>query len=66
MRGQLTSAWQCNAGGLLLGLIALAYIPAFCYYVARGYWSRQGWLSFSLAWSLMTALLVAFGQWLSR
>lgn len=66
MRGQLVSAWYANAGGTLLGLIALAYIPAICYYLARGYWSRQGWLSFSLALSLSAALLVAFGQWLSR
>lgn len=65
-RGQLVSAWSANAGGTLLGLIALAYIPAICYYLARGYWSRHGWLSFSLALSLSAALLVAFGQWLSR
>ena len=65
-RGHMVDAWHANAGGTLLGLIALAYIPAFCYYLARGYWSRQGWLSFSLALSLSAALLVAFGQWLGR
>ncbi len=66
MRGQLVDAWHANAGGTLLGLIALAYIPVFCYYLARGYWSRRGWLSFSLALSLAAALLVALGQWLGR
>lgn len=65
-RGRIIDAWHANAGGTLLGLIALAYIPAFCYYLARGYWSRHGWLSFSLAMSLSVALLVAFGQWFSR
>ncbi|MGN6545824.1 MAG: DUF2752 domain-containing protein [Aureliella sp.] len=66
MRGQWGSALNANAGGLGLVLIALAYIPAFCYYLARGYWSRHGWLSFSLALSLSAALLVAAGQWLTR
>ena len=66
MRGRLADAWTANAGGTLLGLIALAFVPAICYYLARGYWSRQGWLSFSLALSLSAALLVAVGQWLSR
>ena len=66
MRGQWRNAYHANAGGLGLVAIALVYIPAFCYYVARGYWSRQGWLSFSLALSLSAALLVAAGQWLTR
>lgn len=66
MRGQWTEAWHANAGGLALALIALAYIPTFCYYVAQGYWSRHGWLSFSLALSLSAALLAALAQWLVR
>lgn len=66
MRGQWVSAWNANAGGLGLVMIALAYIPTFCYYLARGYWSRHGWLSFSLALCLSAALLVAAGQWLTR
>ena len=66
MRGQWQRAFHANAGGLGLVVIALAYIPAFCYYVARGHWSRQGWLSFSLALSLSVAFLVAAGQWLTR
>jgi hypothetical protein len=65
-RGQWVNAWNANAGGLTLVVIALAYIPTFCYYVARGYWSRHGWLSFSLALSLSAALLAAAGQWLTR
>jgi hypothetical protein len=66
MRGQWRDACNSNAGGLGLVLIALVYMPTFCYYVARGYWSRHGWLSFSLALSLSAALLVAAGQWLTR
>ena len=66
IRGELVRAWHANGGGLMLVLIALVYIPTICYYVARGYWSRHGWLSFSLALSLSAALLVAAGQWLTR
>ena len=66
LRGQWIDAWHANAGGLVLVVIALVYIPTFCYYLARGYWSRHGWLSFSLALSLSAALLVAAGQWLTR
>lgn len=65
-RGQWQNAWHANAGGAGLAAIALAYLPLFCYYVARGYWSRHGWLSFGLALSLSVALLVALGQWLTR
>jgi hypothetical protein len=65
-RGQWVDAWHANAGGLTLVVIALVYIPTLCYYVARGHWSRHGWLSFSLALSLSAALLVAAGQWLTR
>lgn len=66
MRGQWSLAFQANAGGSALVVIALAYMPIICYYVARGYWSRQGWLSFSLALSISAALLLAAGQWLTR
>lgn len=66
MRGQWVQAYQANAGGLALVMIALAAMPVFCYYLARGYWSRHGWLSFSLALSLAAAMLVAIGQWLTR
>jgi hypothetical protein len=66
LRGRWLEAWHANAGGFALALIAMAYIPVFCYYVAQGHWSRHGWLSFSLALSLSAALLVALGQWLVR
>ncbi len=65
-RGQWVSAWEANAGGALLALIAMAYIPVFCYYVLRGYWSRHGWLSLSLAVSLIVAVVSAAVQWIDR
>jgi len=66
VRGQWAQALQANAGGLALVMIALASMPVFCYYLSRGYWSRHGWFSFSLALSLAAALLIAIGQWLTR
>lgn len=66
MRGQWSRAVQANVGGSALVVIALAYMPVICYYVARGHWSRRGWLSFSLALSIGAAMLLAAGQWLTR
>jgi Protein of unknown function (DUF2752) len=66
VRGRWLDAWHSNAGGLALLLISLAYLPLFCYYLARGHWSRHGWLSLSLAICLSAALLAALGQWLVR
>jgi hypothetical protein len=66
LRGDLESAARANLGGALLVLIALAYIPVFCYFIARGRWSRHGWLAFSLAAALSLAMVVACLQWAWR
>ncbi|MCC6511532.1 MAG: DUF2752 domain-containing protein, partial [Pirellulaceae bacterium] len=63
VRGRWLDAWRSNAGGALLVAIALVFVPLGCYFVVRGYWSRHGWLSFSLALCLTVALMLAVGQW---
>jgi hypothetical protein len=65
-RGLWIEALQVNAGGFLLALIALAYLPASCYFFLSGRSSRGGWFSLSLAISLMVALAVATLQWCFR
>ena len=66
VRGDWIASVQVNAGGFLLAVIALAYLPASCYLSLRGQASRGGWLSLSLALGLVTALVVAFLQWAWR
>ncbi len=62
-RGQWTLAVQANAGGFLLALIALAFIPTSCYWLAIGktFLSDRTWLI--LGMSLFVALAVAIAQW---
>lgn len=64
LRGQLVQALAANAGGVVLALIALAYIPASCYFFISGWSSRNGWFSLSLAISLLAAMAIAITQWL--
>jgi hypothetical protein len=63
VRGAWGASVTTNAGGFLLAIIALAYLPASCYFCFIGRASRRGWYSFSLALALLVALAVAFGQW---
>lgn len=62
-RGMWGEAIQVNAGGFMLALIAIAYLPASCYFFIKGRSSRGGWFSLSLAIILMVALAVATIQW---
>ncbi|MCR9295368.1 MAG: DUF2752 domain-containing protein [bacterium] len=65
-RGQLAAAFSSNAGGSLLAIIALAYLPASCYFFFCGLVSRHEWFSLGLAIALITALCVATIQWWLR
>ena len=65
-RGQFFAAVTTNAGGALLAIIALAYIPASCYFFTVGVASRGEWFSFGLAMSLIVAIVAAVLQWLWR
>ncbi len=65
-RGRWLESFHANAGGFLLAAIALAYLPASCYFFIKGQSSRGGWFSLALAISLITALALALIQWCLR
>ncbi len=65
-RGRFVEAAGVNAGGLLLAIIAMAYLPASCYFSWRGRSTRGSWFSMALGVSILTSLAVAVVQWLWR
>lgn len=65
-RGELLEAARINCGGLLLAIIALAYLPASCYFTWQGRSTRGGWFSLALGVSILTSLAIAIFQWLWR
>lgn len=65
-RWRLAEACEANVGGLLLAIIALAYVPFVCYFCYLGRYSRDGWLSWSLAVGLTIALGASICQWVVR
>lgn len=64
MRGEFLAAIEANAGGTMLALIALAYIPTTCYFSLLGRTSRRSWFSTYLAIALLVSLAIATIQWL--
>lgn len=65
-RFRLTEAAEVNAGGFILALIALAYVPVSCYLSFTGRSTRGGWFSLGLAICLTAALAIAVIQWSIR
>lgn len=65
-RGELLHAAKTNIGGTLLAIIALAYIPAGCYFCFIGRASVKERFSLCLAASLILAILLAVVQWFFR
>ncbi len=65
-RGELLAAARINCGGLLLAIIAMAYLPASCYFSWLGRSTRGGWFSLALGVSILTSLAIAITQWLWR
>jgi|LakMenE18May11ns_1017448.scaffolds.fasta_scaffold9947045_3 hypothetical protein len=65
-RGQFILAAQANSGGLLLAIIAMAYLPASCYFSLHGMATRGQWFSSVLATSLVTAIAVTVLHWLLK
>ena len=65
-RGQWLESASVNIGGFLLALIALAYVPAGCYFGFTGRASRNERFSLGLAIALVTALAFAVFQWAVR
>ena len=62
-RLNVVESFRANAGGLMLAIIALAYIPSSCYFFLCGKASRGGRFSLCLAIFLTAALLAAIIQW---
>lgn len=65
-RGNLWQSAEANIGGLMLALIALAYVPASCYFFVKGIASYRERFSLSLAVAMIVALLAATLQWILR
>jgi hypothetical protein len=65
-RGQLWEAGLANWGGLMLSIIALAYIPASCYFFFGGHCTRGRWFSNTLAVALVLTMTMTVVQWLAR
>lgn len=65
-RGEMFRAIQINAGGSLLALIAIAYLPTSCYFFFGGRRSRHGRCSLVFGVGLLSALAIATLQWASR
>ena len=63
VRGQLVGAVRANAGGTLLGLLAMAAAPWLLISAARGAW--LGWVpeSTALAWILLAVAAVTLLDW---
>lgn len=66
LRGNLREAAYSNAGGMLLAFIAMAFLPASCYFSYSGKASKDGWFSLVLAICLVSALIIALIQWVMR
>ena len=66
VRGQVFEAFHANAGGALLSIIALACIPATCYFSFAGHASKRERFSLYLAAALLIAITVAIAQWYFR
>ena len=65
-RGAWLESASVNAGGFTLALIALAYLPASCYFCFTGRASRNERFSLGLAIALVLAIAIAVSQWLIK
>ena len=65
-RGHLWQAGRANLGGLILAAIALAYLPASCYFFVSGRATPGRWFSWLLAVGLALATTASCLQWIFR
>ncbi len=63
MRCEFAQAFHVNAGGALLALTALAFLPASCYFFVSGKGTRKERFSLALGSTLLLAMLIAVVQW---
>lgn len=66
VRARVVEAIEANAGGVILALIAMAYLPLSCYFFLSGRSSRRGWFSWAMAGGIAMGLLTATIQWALR
>lgn len=66
VRGEVAGAAKANAGGALLGLVALAAEPWLVASAARGRWLGMRPNAVAVAWVLMGAVAVALVDWAVR
>jgi Protein of unknown function (DUF2752) len=66
LHGRITEAAGTNLGGMMIAIIALAYLPASCYFTVVGKSTRDGWFSLALGICLLVAVAVSVIQWLGR
>lgn len=66
MHGQLWQGANSNLGGCLLAVIALAFVPASCYFFLVGRTTKGQWFSMALAIVLSLSLGLATLQWIIR
>ncbi len=66
LRGQISGAIRANVGGLMIGLIAMAYLPTSCYLFLSGRTSRRGLVSLAFGCSLLIAMTASILQWAFR
>ncbi|MEM9656785.1 MAG: DUF2752 domain-containing protein [Planctomycetota bacterium] len=66
MRGQIGHAAACNAGGLLLWVVATTATPWCLFVAARGRWPWQRPSPRALLWCGTALLLVTLADWFRR
>ena len=66
VRGQVPSALRSNAGGTLLGIVAVAAVPWLVISAIRGRW--LGWTPncIVLAWAAVATMLIILADWSIR
>ncbi len=66
LHGRMVDALATNAAGVAFALIAIAYLPASCYFTMVGRATKGAWFSLALGISLLASMAIAAVQWLGR
>ncbi len=66
LHGRIVEALATNVAGVAFALIAIAYLPASCYFTLVGRATQGAWFSLALGISLLASMAIAAVQWLGR
>ena len=66
LQGEFQRSLAANAGGCLLAIIALAYLPLSCYFLCGGSVSLRGRWCWAFGLGILSALAIATVQWSGR